>query len=592
MRTSGSTITAGLAAAVVAVSGIARADDVLSTIVSSGNATNGKSIAAFAYDPVNDRMFVSSFGASPFNAPGAIRRIDNVSGTQTASDLLSEGQVQLYYRSNDTTRSVTTPLQSGFLLNPKAVGSIAAYSQIWVTDAEVTRSPSGNTTVDAAATKRVYRYNPYGTPDVYPANVITTLTTLADLQMAANGTTNTSSNWGRQYAWSTSGQSLYHFDSSAVTAFGGLWKVNAATGAATRIIAADVNTEAAVLDNGNGTERVIGAGVGTNVGGLDYYDVGTGVSATSLVGQGAFLKNSDLVDFLDRPAAAGAPDVRSMTTDGNGDVYFNDVTSSGGGTRTVVRRDAQGRLIKVFAYAERVDTFGASPSQNSNSLRMQVRGITHPTAGSIRQLLYVDNANKSVAGANIFAPGDFNRDGIVTATDQSAFLGALKTRGTAITAGTLSTNGRYDLNGNGNVDWKDVKVLQTFLGFANGDVNLDGRLTLGDLSVLGVNYYTVSPSADKTWAQGDIASLNALATTYSATAADANIVNNVDVQAFANAYLTTLGNPLLTVGQVDALGYTGQFRTDVIAALVPEPTALAVAATGFAAVLRRRRRTA
>lgn len=568
----------------------ALADDVLSTVLSGTTATNGKTIAAFAYDPIHDRMFVSSYGATPFNAAGAVRRIDNVSGAQVATDLLSEGQVQLYYRNNDTTRSVSTPLQSGFLLNPKAVGSIEAYSQIWVSDAELTRSAGGNTAVDAAATKRVYRYNPYGTPDIYPTNVISTLTTLADLQTAAGATTNTSSNWGRQFAWSTSGQSLYHFDSS--TAFGGLWKVNAVTGAANRLVAGDVNTEAAVLDNGNGTERVIGAGSGTNIGGLDYYDVGTGVNDTAVVARGTFLSKADLVDFLDRPATAGAPDVRSMTTDSNGDLYFNDVASTGGGTRTVIRRDAQGRLIKVFSYAERVDTFGTGTSQNSNTLRMQVRGIIHPTAGTIRQLLYVDNANKSVAGANIFAPGDFDRDGFVTAADRSAFLSTLKTRGTAITAGTLSTNGRYDLNGNGNVDWKDVKVLQQFLRFANGDVNLDGNLTLSDLSVLGANYYTVSPSADKTWAQGDIASLEALATTYSATATDANLVNNVDVQTFANAYLTTLGNPFLTLQQVDALGYTGQFRTDVIAALVPEPTSLAVLAAGCGMLLGRRRRTA
>mgnify|MGYP005836102531 CR=1 FL=1 len=566
-----------LTASVVVVSGsFAHGNDVLVTVVNGANATNGKAIAAFAYDPVNDRMLVTNYGSSPFSGLGAIRLITNVSSSQTATDVLSEGQLQLYYRNNDTNRSVTTPLISGFLFNPQTVGSFAPYTMIWATDASLTRLPS-STTVDPAATKRFYRFDPSVIPDTYPVNAITTLTTLSDLQNVVN-TSNTSSNWGRQFAWSNDGQRIYHMDTS--TAFGGVWKLNPLTGQADRLVAVSgANTEVAVLNPGGGVDRIVFRGTGPDEGGLVYIDHDASTNTTSSIG--VLLSRDALKDFLDQGDVI--PTTFSATSDSQGNLYFN----STNGTGTVMRLDPQGRLVTLVNRAQRQAFLNDSP--NSNTLRMQVRQIVHTTAGTIQQLLYAENKTQSVTGINIYKVGDFDRNGLVDSADRAMFLSALTPRGTPISSEELSNKGKYDLNGNGSVDWKDVKILQSFLGFQNGDVNLDGALTLDDLDILGANYYTLGGSADKTWAQGDIASLDPLATVYNATAADANLVNAVDVNLFAHTWLNVLGFPHLTLGQVDSRGYTGQFRLDVMAALVPEPGMLTLLGVGMGLVLRRRR---
>lgn len=568
------------ATTIVALSGqFSSANDVLVTVVNGTNATNGKAIGAFAYDPVNDRMYVTSYGSSPYSGQGAIRLITNVSSSQTVTDVLSEGQLQLYYRSNDTSRSVTTPLVSGFLFNPQTIGSYAPYTMIWATDASATRLPNGSSIIDPAHTKRFYRFDPSVTPDPYPVNALTTLATLSNLQTAIS-TTNTSSNWGRQFAWSNDGQWIYHMDPSAV--FGGVWKLNPLTGQATRISTiTDANTEVAVLNPGNGFDRIVFRGTGSNNGGLDYVDHNPTTNTTSSVTP--LLSASTLKDFLDQ--GDDTPTIFSATSDNQGNLYFN----STNGTGTVMRLDPQGRLIALVNRAQRNAFLGNT--SNANTLRMQVRQIVHPTAGTIQQLLYAENKTQSVTGINIYQVGDFDRNGQVNATDRAAFLAALTPRGTSIWESELGTKGKYDLNGNGSIDWKDVKILQSFLGFQNGDVNLDGALTLDDLDVMGANYYTLGGPANKTWAQGDIASLNPLATTYEATASDANLVNSVDVNLFAYTWLNVLGLPQLTLEQINSRGYTGQFRQDVIAALVPEPGTLALLWAGAGVLLRQRRRS-
>ncbi len=557
--------------------------DTLTTVVNSATATNGKSLASFAYNPLTEQIFVSSFGATPFAAAGAVRRIDNLNTTPTGTDILSEAQLQLYYRENDASRSVSTPLQSGFLFNPQAIGAIPAYSQIWVADAALTRLPYGSTTVDPAATKRVYRYDPFATVTTHPFNNVT-LTTLANLQSVLS-TANTSSNWGRQFAWSSDGQFLYHNDSSTV--FGGTWKINAATGAAQRINTASANTEPAVLNLGGGIDRIIFRGTteAGNLGGLDFIDHNLNTNTTTSVA--VFLSAAALNDFLDRPAGAATPTTFSMTSDAQGNLYFNDTASGGGGTRTVTKMDSSGRLVKVFSYAERQDTFDTNgtttPNPNSNTLRMQTRTVTHPTAGSITQLMYAESSPFNfIAGAYIFDEGDFDRDGDVDSSDRSAFLAALETRGTPM-SGSLSTEARYDLNGNGNIDWKDVKILQQFLGFANGDINLDGAVDYTDLDTMFANYHTQGGPANKTWAQGDLASLDPLATTYSAAAIDANLVNFVDLQVLAANWSLTAP----TLSQLLGQGYTGLFLDDTLAAFsIPEPGSAVVWTALMLAMIR------
>ncbi|HEY0010174.1 MAG TPA: dockerin type I domain-containing protein, partial [Tepidisphaeraceae bacterium] len=409
-----------------------------------------------------------------------------------------------------------------------------------------------------------------------------------------------SSNWGRQYAWSTDGQFTYHLDSSATTTsgVGGLWKINAATGQAVRLSAALASsTEPAVLNMGGGIDRIVTRGGTANNGGLDYvnHNTTTGVTSAPQI----LLTAAALADFLDRPGGL-TPTVTTaaLTSDASGNLYFNDSNSNTSGTRVVLKLDPQGRLIKITSGAER-QAFYDGVSPNSNTNRMQTRTIQHPTAGSITQLMFADTTTDSVQGANVFTPGDFNRDGAVTAADRSSFLSALTPRGTRLvpaaatvaqTQAILNASARYDLNGNGSVDWKDVKILQPFLNFADGDVNLDGQLNLIDLTVLSENYYTLGGAADKTWGDGDIASANPFSTTYAATAADANLVNLVDVQNLAYAWLYTLNQPTLTEAQLSS--FNGQFRSDVeyAFATVPEPTTAALLAPIVAAALARRRR--
>ena len=136
--------------------------DTLETVIDGANATGGKAIGAFGYDPTRDQMYVSSFG---FAAPGgqpALRRVDNVGGTQSVVPLVSEAELQLYYRDGNPDRNVGTPLQNGLLLNPLAVGTgagaLPAYSFALINDASFTRFPPSThptPTTDPAATKRL-----------------------------------------------------------------------------------------------------------------------------------------------------------------------------------------------------------------------------------------------------------------------------------------------------------------------------------------------------------------------------------------------------------------------------------------------------
>jgi hypothetical protein len=120
---------------------------------------------------------------------------------------------------------------------------------------------------------------------------------------------------------------------------------------------------------------------------------------------------------------------------------------------------------------------------------------------------------------------------------------------------------RFDLNGNSIVDWRDVKVLQDFTGFATGDVNFDFTLGLDDLDVLGANYFTTASPLDKIWTTGDLGSVDPL---YAVDAVDANLVNAVDVNLFADAWFGL--EQSITETDLTSRGYTGQFLDDVLAA--------------------------
>ena len=170
--------------------------------------------------------------------------------------------------------------------------------------------------------------------------------------------------------------------------------------------------------------------------------------------------------------------------------------------------------------------------------------------------------------------------------DLAAFAEAVGPRGGPAPSATAL---KFDLNGNNVVDWKDVKILQTFVpALLNGDANMDLAIDFTDLDLLRDNYYT-SPSrvAAASWRHGNFASLDPLATTYAAAAPDANLVNLVDLEVLATTWLRELGQPAPTLMDLDARGYTGQFRLDVMTAFssVPEPSTTVAAGLGAAAAV-------
>ncbi|HMO25655.1 MAG TPA: dockerin type I domain-containing protein, partial [Tepidisphaeraceae bacterium] len=313
------------------------------------------------------------------------------------------------------------------------------------------------------------------------------------------------------------------------------------------------------------SDRVLFAGTSAsgNDGGISYIDHnGTTTSAEQVL-----VSTATLTDFLDRPAPATA-DIRSMTTDDDGNVFFNDI-----GTSTLIRLDPQGRLVKVTTRNERDLVFtgavGASPTPNSNNLRLQTYQHTHPSAGAITRVVYVESTPLNfVAAVDVFDPSDFNREGSTDAADVALFKPKLGTRGSV----AALSDARYDLNGNGSIDWKDVKILQSFVpSIRNGDANMDGAVDFIDLNILRDNYL----GTGKTWLEGDFASLVANSAVYLPTASDANVVNYVDLETLAGTWLNVLGQPAPTEQDLDANGYTGQFRNDVIAAFnIPEPMSL------------------
>ena len=441
--------------------------DSVTMVLDPGVGIGTKALAAFGYDPVNDSIYVTTYGASP-SAPnnGAMVRFDSIaSGSPTFTTLMSETQLQLYYRDGNPDRGVSTPTQGGFLLNPRPVGDRPAYSFAMIADAGTTRLP-GSTTVDPAATKRVYAYSlePLA-PTQDGRDVFTTRVTLADMK-AITGTTSTSSNTGRQFAWSGDGQSIYFVDSS--TAYDGLWTVGAVAGSVERLLADDMDTAEPAVSSANGIDTIYfgGGGVSGNAGGIDMvtYDGAT------VSGRQVALSAAKIRDFHETTAD---PNVVAIATDADGNLYYTNTTnaSSSSGTPTqrgIFRYDTEGRISKVVGYSERKAVFGDRGSVNANSFRLQPRTVTYAGGDGdfeVVQLLYAEpSAVNAIGGAFAFKPGDFNRDNSVDADDAALFAQQVTLGGVVKTDPAVL---KYDFNANDVVDWKDVQIFQEFLDYGS-----------------------------------------------------------------------------------------------------------------------------
>ena len=455
----------------------------------------GGIFAAYTYDPTADTMFVTGYG-NP-----AVVKIAGVStpGSQVVTPIVYESTLQLYYRNGNPDRGVTSAVQGGILLNPKPIGSNAAYSLALIADGGNTRYPALST-VDPAATKRFYSYN-LGTAAIPGdgTDVFTTRVTLADLQ-AAIGAASTSSTLARQFAWSGDGQSIYFNDSSP--AFGGLWKVGALAGSPQRILNEDdTSSEPAVMTSA-GVDRIFLSGGGStgNIGGIDFVtNDGTTTSARSIA-----LPVETLRDFFDLSTNMPSQKALSLTAVGD-DLYFT-FTNTASGTNPlarfpgIYRYDAEGRLSKVVNRTQRSAALG---SVNLQVDRIQSRTVMFTGSSgtfSVPQLLYREMGASAVAGATAFKPVDFNRDDQVTAADLALFVPQVTIRG-QVQTDVASLN--YDLNGNDTVDWKEVQIVEGFLDYEpdpalagrivpvlpiQADADLNGLVDFADFQTMQANY--------------------------------------------------------------------------------------------------------
>lgn len=635
----------------------AEVDHIITVVDQASASGTGKSLGTFAYDPATDTVYTGLFGVVAQN-PSAIRKITNaLSGVQTVTSMVSDGQLQLYYRDGNPAGTSGTPGQSGFLLNPLPIQVdentiVPAYSFAVISDLQVT---TGN----AALNKRLYTYNlgqvaaspPSPTPPYNDGrDVFKTRVRLTDMQ-AVTGATGTTSNMGRQFAWSGDGRSIYFTDTSNTsTAVGGLWKVDALgpnglttetlspgepTTVPTRLLGvAGINTEPAVLstvnDLGQMVDTIYFQGTGGNVGGIDKFTHNLTTQTTGAVQ--VHVSASVINDFFELTGSnLNSTEIRSMASDSTGNLYFQNQTSNPD-RRGIYRLDTEGRIAKIAGYLERKDEFGGSP--NSGSLRLQVTDVNYNNgtdpAFNVPLVMYAEQSPINlVAGVYAFQTGDFNRDNVLDTSDIELMKPELSLRGVAKATTADLTNVdalKFDMNGNNVVDWKDVKVLQQFADFGDGDVDLNGIVDMADYAILQANWLT----SGKTFIQGDLSgddlvnlddyNLWAASAGYkSSVLLDATFVglpgdadgdfdvDGADFVAWQTGFPATTGGTLGTGdldGDLDVDGgdfayWQSNFPKSLPpppsipgTATVPEPATgvLAMAAFGLAAVLQVRRR--
>lgn len=411
--------------------------------------------------------------------------------------------------------------------------------------------------------------------------------------------------FGRQFGWSTDGQTIYAVDSSR--GLGGIYRIDAtrwandAGGIARIWDDGDSNPDPDINEPSMRSEPAI---LATSA--FDYAPQNPAVGDQILV-EGSFDSgNSGGVNvFVDTGAAElSAPDVlfteeefrdfaeyystsvpryNSLLAAPNGDLYIAEQQ-----TRLLFKYDTEGRFVKLFSERE-LDIFQDSVliANNNDVIRNLTLRTSEAPGFEVPEIVYPDREINSPVGVLDFLPGDFDRDNDRDAADLEAFAGALGTRNTEADDEFL----RFDLNGNESafrdvddnntptdpsddipiirhvsngpvvVDWKDVKILQQFAEFPNGDTNFDMTLDFVDLTTMSENYYTEGQTA-ATWVLGDFASADE---DYLFDAADANLVDFTDLQVLADAWVGELGLPAPSDSEL-AAAFSGQFLTDAIAA--------------------------
>ncbi|QDT68671.1 hypothetical protein MalM25_15950 [Planctomycetes bacterium MalM25] len=403
-----------------------------------------------------------------------------------------------------------------------------------------------------------------------------------------------SDGFGRQFGWSSDGQSIYAVDSSRGQ--GGIFRIDPTRSANdadgfVRLLdnsgsqpegTTSIRSEPAILhtssydyapgDPAVGDQIVVeGSGNTGNHGGVNVF-VDTG--GNTLGAPSVVFTEQQFRDFADYYAES-TPRYIAIGAAPNGDLYLSEQQ-----TDLLFRYDTQGRFVKIASEREH-NLFQASVTGsfgNDDISNLSFRTSMAP-GFEVTEVVYVDSSIDAPIGVLAHRVGDFDRDNDVDADDFAAFSGVLGTRN----AIADDANVLYDLNGNETafrdtnndgdpvikhtfgdelvIDWKDVKILQQFEAFPNGDANFDFALDFTDLDVMSANYYTTGQTA-ATWALGDFASVDP---GYLFDVVDANFVNEVDLDVLADAWLNDLGQPAPSESEL-ASRYSGQFLADAIAA--------------------------
>lgn len=470
--------------------------DTLSTLVPTALATDGAPLIAGTYDPISDTAYTAASILSADPNGTILKRITGVSsGSPVSTVVMDRDQFSYFMRDGDLTRTLRSPGITGLTFNRFGVGTIAAGGSLWITDTGVTRLPNGSTTTDPAATKRVYRYDlgdvpPPGNDYASVSSVLSPLTSMADIQNAAGGPTATTDGSSRPYNFSPDGTSLYSVDGSA--AYGGIYRVNPQTGAVAQVLDSPslLQSEVGVRKVG-ASDRIFFRST-SNPNGITYIDYNpvTAVAGTETV----LLTAAQIKDFRE---SSFEPVVNTYTTDSQGNLYFYDSS----GIPATFRIDTAGRISKVNTRTERDQVFTGNAADgtipNINQFKLQAYDYTHPTAGAVTRISYMEFSPISVLAAmTVFKPLDFNRDGAENTTDITAFMGKLTARGVASSLNDM----RYDMNGNASIDYKDVKILQSFYGFRDGDADMNRVVDTVDFNYFAGNFGKLSAAL---WTEGD-----------------------------------------------------------------------------------------
>ena len=411
-------------------------------------------------------------------------------------------------------------------------------------------------------------------------------------QSGSNG----SDSFGKQFGWSSDGQWIYAIDSSVGQ--GGIYKIDPTRfandpGGITRILddgdsnsatnEASIRSEPAIVPTTLIDYSAANPAVGDQIVVEGSFNSGNSGGVNVFVDEGNPTLSPSTVLFTEADYRAFAdyyPESRpryiSIANDSSGNLYMHEQQ-----TDVLFRYDTQGRFVKIASERE-LNLFQQTQSGSFGNDRMSnltVRTSNEP-GFAVTELIYTDRSLNTPVGILAFEPGDFDRDNDLDSTDLSLFSAALGTRNSK----AIDANALYDLNGNEQafrdvnnegdpvirhttneevvVDWKDVKILQQFALFPNGDTNFDYQLDFTDLDTMAVNYYTLPGQNAETWIDGDFASIDP---EYIFDAADANLVNEVDINVIVDAWLNDLG--LMAPSEVDlTTRYSGQFLTDLLAA--------------------------